>query len=210
MGKQVLIQWESNWADEMDVSGFVVVSKKEADEFKQKLSDNPDKKISFLIGTNEEMNETYGRILKKCKFSKLTDKEADIIVKFFRSKHGFTGFYRCIMEEDDFDCWADEDNDGTDEPVNVIGDELDNNTTDESVVIDNPTPTRQDILNEQRKWYEDNIEYVESIAVHLDINEKSDKSFNELKELIDTIKFDFVRDAFLGTLNSLKRKGFVS
>lgn len=46
MEGNVLIQWDSNWADEMDVSGFVVVSKKAADKFKQKLSNKPDKVLS--------------------------------------------------------------------------------------------------------------------------------------------------------------------
>ena len=38
--KKVLMTWNTNWADEMDISGFVIVTENEMKEWQKKIKNN--------------------------------------------------------------------------------------------------------------------------------------------------------------------------
>lgn len=98
---KVLVQWDSNWADEMDVTGFVIITQKEASELKKKLRE---KKQSFdlYIGTNEEIEYENGKeLLDQLTFTKLKPEEAATLEKHLGDCYGFTDF--CDVEDDEED-----------------------------------------------------------------------------------------------------------
>lgn len=105
---KVLVQWDSNWADEMDVSGFVIIVQKEATELKKKLRE---KKQAFelCIGTNEEIEYENGKeLLDELTFTKLKPEEAATLEKHLGDCYGFTNFLD-IDEDDEDDESEDED-----------------------------------------------------------------------------------------------------
>lgn len=65
MNKKLLIKWSDNWADEMDLNGFHIMSEKawleflklldNAIEIYAKHSDDLFKVFNFCVGTNEEI-----------------------------------------------------------------------------------------------------------------------------------------------------------
>jgi hypothetical protein len=96
---KVLIKWESNWADEMDISGFMIVSKAEAKEFKADLR-NKKQPFEIYVGTNEEISYENGKeLLDELEFINLSKAEADIIEQTLGSEYGFTDF--ASIEEDE-------------------------------------------------------------------------------------------------------------
>jgi hypothetical protein len=84
-----LVTWESNWDGEMDISGFAILSNKDANQIKANL-----KKIDFsftiCVGTNEEIDYSSGKdMLREMTFKPLTDEEAVIIKKKLGNVFGF-------------------------------------------------------------------------------------------------------------------------
>jgi hypothetical protein len=101
--KNYLIKWESNWADEMDVSGFVVATEKELDEWKTILK-NRKTGFMFYIGTNEELYYDSGKqLLSECKIKEITKEEAVVLKKLFKEQFGFMEFWYYVLE------WMEED-----------------------------------------------------------------------------------------------------
>ena len=104
----VLVKWDSNWADEMDVEGFLITSKSSADSFKKQLKDY-DSSFEVCVGTNEDIEYGSGKeLIKELTFKKITEEEATIIRKFFGNSGGYTQFWSALdyLEE-----WDDEDED---------------------------------------------------------------------------------------------------
>ncbi len=100
--EKVLVIWEANWADEMDIYGFVIVSAEEARAFKKKA-----RKIvspfEIYVGTNEEIEYSDGKqFLKALTFRRITLEESKIIEKFFGESAGHSNFWDFI-EENEYD-----------------------------------------------------------------------------------------------------------
>ena len=99
--EKVLVIWEANWADEMNVYGFVIVSAEEASAFKKKA-----RKIvspfEIYVGTNEEIEYSDGKqFLKALTFRRITPEESKIIEKFFGESAGHSNFWDFIEENED-------------------------------------------------------------------------------------------------------------
>ena len=89
MENPVLIKWQGNWADEMDVCGFVVMPKQEADSYKQYLESREDE-ITLSVGSNEDIEYPNGKkLLKELKFSNLTNDEFEVFKKHFNGSDTF-------------------------------------------------------------------------------------------------------------------------
>lgn len=87
-----LVIFNDNWADEMDIDGFVLMKDEEWKDSRKKIS-NCKKKISVSFGSNE-WNE-YGdgkHLLSKIKAKTITEEEAIVIKKFFGKEYGQVGF----------------------------------------------------------------------------------------------------------------------
>jgi hypothetical protein len=104
MANKILITWDTNWADEMDIAGFKIVTETEANEFKEKLKNNKDW-FTICIGTNEDIEYGSGKdLLSELKFKKITEEEEIIIKKFFGDSFGHTDFMRVDeWDDDDYD-----------------------------------------------------------------------------------------------------------
>lgn len=113
---KVIVKWDSNWADEMDISGFTIISEEEAIALKTRLKE---RKTSFeiCVGTNEDIDYSSGSdLLDELTFTKISEDEARIIEKRIGDEYGFTHFMSAIEDwedEEDDDEW--EDNDYVDE-----------------------------------------------------------------------------------------------
>lgn len=104
----VLIKWDSNWADEMDIEGFLIISKTKADNFKKQLKDY-DSSFEVYVGTNEDIEYGSGEeLLNELTFKSITTEEAKVIKKFFGESGGHTEFWSALdyLEE-----WNDENED---------------------------------------------------------------------------------------------------
>jgi len=103
MKNNVLLEWDGNWADEMDVSGFAVMEKKDWNKYKKFLS-NHDKEFTFYIGTNEEIEYENGKeLLSEISVTPITDEQCKVIEDLFGGCYGFTHFLEVDNDEDDDD-----------------------------------------------------------------------------------------------------------
>jgi hypothetical protein len=55
----VLVKWDTNWADEMDIAGFAIMERKTWNEYKENLRKKKHP-FSICIGTNEEIEYDSG------------------------------------------------------------------------------------------------------------------------------------------------------
>ena len=81
--KFYLLKFRDNWADEMDVSGFVVYDE---DEYKAWLDKIPEGEFTYGIGTNEEIEySSKGEFLNSVAITttNLTPEEVQFFFKFF-------------------------------------------------------------------------------------------------------------------------------
>jgi len=106
----VLLQWDSNWADEMDIYGFSLMDKEDWLDYKKYLKERK-RGFTFYIGTNEEIEYRNGKeLLDEITVTEITDKEAATVEKLFSGEGGFTDFL-CVEEDDDDDVDWDDDED---------------------------------------------------------------------------------------------------
>ena len=83
MENPVLIKWQGNWADEMEVCGFVVTSKEEADSYKKYLKDREDE-FTLYVGSNQNITYNNGKeLLEDLTFRNLTTAEFQVFKKHF-------------------------------------------------------------------------------------------------------------------------------
>lgn len=84
----VLLQFESNWADEMDVAGFLVVTRDYWDKARARLL-AIDAECHLCVGTNEYINWGSGaEVVDDISETNLTDAE----VAFFRKHFPVCGY----------------------------------------------------------------------------------------------------------------------
>jgi hypothetical protein len=106
MEEKVLLQWDTNWADEMDINGFAIMDKSEWEDYKKMLKNK--ERFYIYIGTNEEIDYNNGNeLLKEISVKNISDDEVKTIRKFFGSEGGFTQFIG--LDEDEDEDWDDED-----------------------------------------------------------------------------------------------------
>lgn len=115
---KVIVKWDSNWDDEMDISGFTIISEEEAIALKTRLKE---RKTGFeiCVGTNEDIDYSSGAdLLDELTFTKISDDEARIIEKRIGDEYGFTHFMSAIEDwedEEEYDGFELGDNDYVDE-----------------------------------------------------------------------------------------------
>lgn len=87
--KNVLIEFNDNWADEMDVSGFSVCTIEEWEKNKA-LIEAYTGEIILCIGTNEELEFDNGNdFLSHLTITEISDRDEKVITKHFGSAYGF-------------------------------------------------------------------------------------------------------------------------
>jgi hypothetical protein len=104
--KHFILKYNDNWADEMDISGFAVMTESERDEyfavFKKVFDING--YYTFVVGTNEEVEyNTLQDFTNAFHMSEITEEEAKVFSKFFGNEFGFfpTAEYVEFEDEDE-------------------------------------------------------------------------------------------------------------
>lgn len=87
--KQILIKWEDNWADKMDVQGFHIVTEKAWNTFKGLMETKLEFPYTIGIGSNEDIEyDEYNDLAKTFSAYYITDNEADAIRNNFELPYG--------------------------------------------------------------------------------------------------------------------------
>jgi len=115
--KYFLLQYNDDWADEMDISGFAVMTQSERDEyfavFKKVFDVNG--YYSFCVGTNEEIEyDTLEDFTNAFQMAEITEEEAKVFSKFFGNEFGFfptAEYVEFDEEEEDEEIVEDDDAD---------------------------------------------------------------------------------------------------
>lgn len=126
----VLVKWDGNWADEMDLSSFCVFDGPSWNAYRKELEDH-DMEMELYIGTNEELSFDNGKdLLSEMSVQFITAEEAEVINKLFDGSHDQAGVFSIELEneeeeeEEDEDYNEDEDTDSEDEeddrPYSVV------------------------------------------------------------------------------------------
>ena len=102
MGKVIAI-FEDNWADEMDVQGFVILTEKRWEAYKASgIAKN--RRFSLCVGSNEDIEYQNGKeLLKNIKVRPITNEEEKTITKIFGDSFGTTNFLSYLESEDEYD-----------------------------------------------------------------------------------------------------------
>lgn len=98
---KLLIEWETNWADEMDIQGFCLIETESIKKIKNQIKEHPYNKhnMEICIGTNEEIYYDHvSEFISDLKFTHLTDNEYEVINKLFGERWGHTSFIQYIIE----------------------------------------------------------------------------------------------------------------
>lgn len=96
--QMLLLTAEMNYADEFDMSEFMVI---EAGEFKKiiEAAEDYDDEIEWYFGTNEELCYDSGSdMLDEISVKKITEAEAEMINKIFDGGFGNAGFFDHLFE----------------------------------------------------------------------------------------------------------------
>lgn len=96
----LFIQFNDNWADEMDVRGGKIMTEKEYEEYitAAKKAFEVNDYIDFWIGTNESID--YGDFtdfINTLTIYSITEKEENVLRRFNLENYGF--FPDCIFDE---------------------------------------------------------------------------------------------------------------
>jgi hypothetical protein len=95
--KKLLVKFDSNWADEMDIDGFMVMTQDEWDQYKahtKKFFEQlGERSWSFGIGTNEEIEyESHDEFIRELKVEEITDVEYESLAHLFKYYDGTVQF----------------------------------------------------------------------------------------------------------------------
>lgn len=87
-----LVKYEDNWADEMDIYGFHVLSDKTCEKFVafiKRGSEIPDFSFNIGVGSNEDIEySSVDELLAAFKITDISDEEAAAITKNFKVPYG--------------------------------------------------------------------------------------------------------------------------
>lgn len=104
MKKQYLIKTSTNWADEIDLHGWLILDENELAEAKKKLQQIIDEgglTAELYIGTNEEIDIDADEVLGELNSAvELTHEEAHTLTKFFGLSYSFS-LYDCFIRSSD-------------------------------------------------------------------------------------------------------------
>jgi hypothetical protein len=93
---KLLVKYDSNWADEMDINGFKVLTNEQWEKYQKDFKKLFKKECySYYVGTNEEIEYSdFDEFISDFKTSEITDEEAAVIEKLFGnlSTYGY-GFF---------------------------------------------------------------------------------------------------------------------
>lgn len=90
--QKVLLTWNSNWADEMDISGFVITTKKDWEDFQSEVKERED--FCIYVGTNEEIEYSNGQeLLDEISVTELSKEEETLITNKIGNSFGFIEFF---------------------------------------------------------------------------------------------------------------------
>ena len=102
MGQKVLIRWDSNWADEMSVSGFGISTQEVYDKWVSKVSEYTS--FEFSIGSNEDMYYENGQdLVDEMTVTPISDDEELALRKFFPSGDFGITYGILYLNEDDWE-----------------------------------------------------------------------------------------------------------
>lgn len=97
----LLVKYEANWADEIDVSGFTVLTKEQWDQNVERIKRHFDEEseLTCYIGTNEQIDYyNADEALQDFKVTEITDEQAEVLHQLFgrswgsvKASFGFTG-----------------------------------------------------------------------------------------------------------------------
>ena len=97
MNQKVLVIFDGNWADEMDVKGFQIWEKELWEKYTNNMPES--KRFSVYIGSNQDMEFTGRKdYLSNITVKELTVEEAAVLEKFF--KYGFGEFVEPEFHEE--------------------------------------------------------------------------------------------------------------
>jgi len=94
--KQYLIKTSTNWADEMDLDGFIILDEKELEEATKETAKlaADDFEAEVSIGTNEEMDVEAQEVLDELNNAiELTPEEYENISRLIGTRYGFSLYY---------------------------------------------------------------------------------------------------------------------
>lgn len=101
--KQFLIKTSTNWADEIDLHGWLILDENDLAAAKQKLQPMTDDDFTaeLYVGTNEEIEVDADDVLNELNSAiELTPEEAHTLTKFFGLSYGFSLYDRFIRSSD--------------------------------------------------------------------------------------------------------------
>lgn len=101
--KQYLIKTSTNWADEIDLHGWLILDENDLAAAKQKLQPMIDDGLhaELYVGTNEEIQVDADEVLVELNSAiELTPEEAHTLTKFFGLSYGFSLYDRFIRSSD--------------------------------------------------------------------------------------------------------------
>jgi len=91
MKQMLLVKWEDNWADEMDLEGHFVIEKVEWEKISEDFS-NHTEEIIYCVGTNEDIEYANGtEALAQFTTTEITEDEYQTLEKLDLLSSGFDG-----------------------------------------------------------------------------------------------------------------------
>ena len=94
--KQFLVKTSTNWADEIDLDGFIILDEKELEEATKEMAELAanDFEAEINIGSNEKINVEASEVLYELNNAiELTPKEYENISRLIGTKYGFSLYY---------------------------------------------------------------------------------------------------------------------
>lgn len=107
--RQFLVKTSTNWADEIDLEGFIILDEKELEEATKEMADlaADDFEAEVSIGTNEEMDVEASDVLDELNNAiELTPEEYEKVSRLIGTKYGFSLydlFKNCSDLEDHYE-----------------------------------------------------------------------------------------------------------
>lgn len=105
--RQFLIKTSTNWADEIDLDGFIILDEKELEEATKEMAElaADDFEAEISVGTNEEMDVEAEEVLEELNNAiELIPEEYENISRLIGTRYGFSLYYsfKNCSDLDDF------------------------------------------------------------------------------------------------------------
>ena len=107
--KQYLIKTSTNWADEIDLEGFIILDEKELEAATKEMTElaADDFEAEVSVGTNEEMDVEASEVLDELNSAiELSSEEYENISRLVGTRYGFSlydNFKNCSDLEDHYE-----------------------------------------------------------------------------------------------------------